>query len=150
MAGAAPTRPPLRDDWTGGHPLKRILLIATVSAIAVSVVAASAATLGGVTTRFAGGGNAAVSRCDTNGFTVSYGTTGSSINSVTVADIADPGCEGAEVRVTLTSSAGANLRTGGPVTVPTDLGTTPNSVAIPLTATTETSVVGIQISVIGP
>ena len=69
---------------------------------------------------------------------------------MTVADIADPDCEGAEVRVTLTSSAGASLRTGGPVTVPTDLGTTPNSVVIPLTATTETTVVGIQISVIGP
>jgi hypothetical protein len=135
------------DWWT---TVKRILVLATVGVIAVSVVVASAATFGGLTTRLAGGASASVSRCDTNGFAVSYGVSSASITSVTVADIADPDCEGAEVRVTLTSATGASLRTGGPVTVTADAGTTPNSVVIPVTATTETSVVGIQISVTGP
>jgi hypothetical protein len=72
------------------------------------------------------------------------------VNSVTVAGIADPGCEGASVAVTVTSAAGANIG-AGTGTVPTDAGTVDNSLVVTIAPTpAEASVSGIQIALTGP
>jgi len=104
----------------------RIVTIAVASTVvAVTGFVAYAAELGLASAR-AAGGQAAIARCDTDGFTVSYSVSGSNVNSVTVAGIADPGCEGASVAVTVTNSAGGSISSGTGV-VPTDADTLDNS-----------------------
>ena len=124
-----------------------VTIAATV--VAASAFVALAAPLGLATTNV-GGSEAAIARCDTNGFTISYGLSGSNVNSVTVAAIADPGCEGATVDARLTDSAGTSIGSGTG-TVPTDAGTVDNSVTLTMSPTpAETSVSGIRIVLRGP
>jgi hypothetical protein len=127
-----------------------VIAIVVAAAVGIASTIALAATFG-LTSAALGAGEAPVSRCDTDGFTITYTLSVLLITSVTVADIADPGCEGGSLELTLTDSAGASVGSGGPTTVPTDGDTSPNSMTISVIPTpAETTVVGIHVSVDGP
>ncbi len=88
---------------------------------AFGLAAASAASLGGLTSSSLGADNGAVSSCDTNGVTVAYGTPAYDataglykISTVTVGGI-DAACAGKTVAVTLSDSANASLGSGSAV-----------------------------------
>ena len=92
---------------------RRRYLIAGLAAIAVfGSVAASAATLGGVTADSLGADVTTVAACDNNGVGLSYATSFAAgayqVTAVTVTGIA-PGCNGKNLRVTLTDSSGASV-----------------------------------------
>jgi hypothetical protein len=127
--------------------LSAIILAATFAAITTFV--ALAAPIGLATTKV-GGSKSAIARCDTNGFTISYGLSGSNVNSVTVAGIADPGCEAATIDARLINSTGVSIGSGTG-TVATDAGTVDNSITLTMSPTpTETTVSGIRIVLRGP
>lgn len=128
--------------------MRRSFFVVAAAVLLVGTGVAFAASLGLASTGV-GAGTAPISRCDTDGFTVT--TTAGTVTSVTVGDIADPACEGAQVWVTLTNAAGAQVSAGGPQTVATDGDTLPNSRVVAVSpSVTETSVVGIHVQVIGP
>jgi hypothetical protein len=106
-----------------------LLLVAAATTIAASMTG-SAASLGTVSSTLVGAGSASVPRCDPDGFTISYTTSGGAVTSVTIGAVADPGCEGGRLSVTLVDSAGASIASGGPVTVPTDGDTSSNAVSV--------------------
>ena len=127
----------------------KILMSAAATAAACSSVAL-AATLG-VGTTDVGAGNASIVACDTNGFTESYTTSAGLVTGVTVSGIADPGCEGGSLKLTLTNTAGASVASAGPATVPTDGDTADNSTTLtPIPTPLASSVAGIRISIEGP
>ena len=129
--------------------MRVVIVTIAASLVAATAFVAFAAPLGLASSKV-GGSKAAIARCDANGFTVSYGLSGANVNSVTVAGLADPGCEGASVRATLTSSAGASIGSGTG-TVATDAGTVDNTLVLTIAPTpAETTVSGIQLSVTGP
>ena len=126
-------------------------LFVTAAVLLTSTSVAFAATFGVTTQMVGGAANAPIARCDTNGLTVATSLSGSNVTSVTVSDIADPGCEGASVRVTLTDSLGASIASGGPLAVATDADTIPNSLSLPVSPSpAETSVINIHVSLAGP
>lgn len=111
----------------------------------------SAATLGGFTAGGLAAGSAAVPRCDADGFALGYVIENGLVQSVTVGGIADPGCEGGTLRLTVVGAGGAQIGTGGPVTIPTDGDTAPNSMTISIAAQPAASAVtGLRIAVVGP
>lgn len=123
--------------------------------LAISLTAATlpgfAASLGGLAVRSLGAGSAVVSACDTNGFTVGYTTSSGNVTAVNVSGIADPGCEGGQLSLTLASTSGTSVGAGGPQTVPTDGGTADNSMTVSVTPTPAASVVtAIHVVVTGP
>ena len=98
-----------------------------------------------------GAGTTAVGRCDTDGFTHAYTTSRGNVTSVTVGGLADPGCEGGTIHVTVTSSSGDSIASGGPQAIPVDAGTVDNSVTISTSPQpSATQVAGIHIVVEGP
>jgi hypothetical protein len=85
---------------------------------AFGLAAASAASLGGLTTGSLGADNAAVQSCDSDGVTLGYGTPAYDaasgvykVSTATVGGIA-AGCIGKTVYVTLADSTGASLGGG--------------------------------------
>ncbi len=130
----------------------RSFVLGTTAAVAVVAVSlASAAALGGITSDRVGAGDAAIVACDGNGFSVSYTTVGGNVTAATVADIADPGCEGGDLSITITNSEGASIASGGPISIPTDGDTSPNSltVSVSLQPAPE-QVAGFHVAVVGP
>ncbi len=126
----------------------------TLAILGVTTVAsacfASAAALGGISGGVAAG-NAAITACDTNGFTVSYATSGGNVTAVTLGGIADPGCEGAAVSLALTDAGGSSIASGGPATIPTDGDTADNTITVavaPNPAAEQAS--GYHVSIVGP
>jgi hypothetical protein len=116
--------------------------------VALPVVAAAANL--GVTAAKLGAGGATVAACD-GAFTETYTTVSGNVTSVTVADIADPACEGAELSLRLTDTAGASIASAGPATVATDPDTSPNSVTVAVGGQPDAdAVAGIRISLTGP
>lgn len=85
---------------------------------AFGLAAASAASLGGLTTGSLGADNAAVQSCDSNGVTLAYGTpaydAASGVYKVSAATVGgiDAACIGKTVYVTLADSTGASLGGG--------------------------------------
>ena len=63
-----------------------------------------------------GNGSTPVTACDTDGFTVSYTTSGGNVTSVAVGGIASA-CNGGSLRVTVVDGSRTSLASGGPVTV---------------------------------
>jgi hypothetical protein len=95
--------------------MKRLATLAALGLTGLLMsVTASAATLPTIASKV-GGGSASVGRCDPNGFTTNFTTSGGRITSVTVGDIAAP-CFGAPLRVTLTQG-NTSVATGGPLTI---------------------------------
>ena len=85
---------------------------------AFGLAAASAASLGGLTSSSLGADNGAVTSCDTDGVTIAYGTPAYDatsglykVSTVTVGGIA-VGCAGKTVAVTLSDAANASLGSG--------------------------------------
>lgn len=128
-----------------------MIVVTAVAVAALSASLASAATLGGASSTGVGAGNVSISACDTDGFSVTYTTTAGNVSAVTVGDIADPGCEGAETYTTVTNNTGDKITSGGPQTVPTDADTSPNAVTVALSPQpVAEDVAGIQIVLAGP
>jgi hypothetical protein len=131
--------------------VRRIVLVTTAAVAVLSASLASAAALGGITTDRVAAGNAAIAACDANGFTVTYTTVGGNVTAATVADIADPGCEGGDLSVTVTNSAGDSIASGGPSSIPTDGDTSPNSLTVSVSPQPAAEqVAGVHVAVVGP
>jgi hypothetical protein len=123
--------------------------LALVLATGGAVLSASAAALGGLADGGIGAGSATVAGCDANGFGVSYALSGGNVTSATVSGIADPGCEGGALSLTIAN--GATSVGSGTATVPTDAGTTDNSVTVPLSPQPPASQVSqVHVVVAGP
>jgi hypothetical protein len=121
-----------------------------VLVIGVPLLFAHAATLGGLLPESLGAGGVVVTACDDDGFTADYTTSAGNVTAVTVGGIADPGCEGGVLRVTLTNGS-TSIAGGGPVTIPTDPDTADNSVTVALSpAPSAAQVTGIHVAVVGP
>lgn len=112
-AGHVPVR---RSRWT---PLRTGAAVAA-GLVVTTAVAASASSLGTVTSDTLGAGTSVVASCDTDGVGVSYATAYGSghydVAAVTVTGIA-PACTGRALGLTLTGAAGATLLTLAPLTV---------------------------------
>src|SRR5437016_13776748 len=77
-----------------------------------------------------GGGNLAVSSCDSTGVAAGYVVSATeTVTAVTVDGIA-PNCEGGAVSVTLANGAGTTIGTGGPVTIPASGNSAADSVTV--------------------
>lgn len=123
----------------------------TTVVAAVTASLASAAALGGISSDRVAAGNAAIAACDGNGFSISYTTVGGNVTAATVADIADPGCEGGDLSITVTNTAGDSIASGGPIAVPADGDTSPNSLTISLgPQPSAEQVAGVHVAVVGP
>lgn len=130
--------------------LRRRHAAVAVAIATAAVVPAFAASLGLSAARL-GAGAAAVSACDADGFTVGYTTSGGNVTGVAVSGIADPGCEGGALSVTLADTSGAAIGSGGPQTVAADGDTADNSITVALTPTPLASAVtAVHITVSGP
>lgn len=131
--------------------MRRLVLGTTAAVAVVTASLASAAALGGVGSDRVAAGNAAIAACDGNGFSVSYTTVGGNLTTATVADIADPGCEGGDLSITITDSGGASIGSGGPTSIPTDGDTSPNSLTVSVSPQpTAEQVAGMHVAVVGP
>jgi hypothetical protein len=131
--------------------VRRFVLVTIVAVAVLSASLASAAALGGVSSGRVGAGDAAIAACDANGFTVSYTTVGGNVTAATVADIADPGCEGGDLSVTVTNGAGDSIASGGPSSIPTDGDTSPNSLTLSVSPQPMAEqVAGVHVAVVGP
>lgn len=130
--------------------MTRTILLALALTTAATASWAAAAGLGGVTSGGLAAGSTTVTACDADGVGVTYTTTGGNVRSATVSGIADPGCEGAQLSVTLTS-AGASIGSAGPQVVPTDAGTVDNAVTLSVSPQPAAEQVdGFRVSMIGP
>ena len=110
--------------------MNRIHKIALSGAIAITVgggiVAASAATLGTISSTKLGSGDTTVGSCDSDGVSVSYtyaynaavGHQRYEVSAATVNSIASPSCDSKNISVTLTGASGVNLDTSTAATVP--------------------------------
>jgi hypothetical protein len=126
------------------------LVVTALAAVSVAMVPAFATSLGGLTPGTAGARGVAVTACDTNGFTMSYATSGSNVTSATVGGIADPGCEGGQLSLILANGT-TSLAAGGPATVPTDAGTTDSAVTVTLSPQPAAAQVNrVHVSITGP
>jgi hypothetical protein len=126
-----------------------IVLTLTATALASSCLA-SAAALGGISGAV-GAGDAPVATCDADGFTLAYTTSGGDVTAVTVSGIADPGCEGGDLSVTLTNTDGDSIASGGPQAVPVDGDTVESSVTVPVAPNPAAEQVsGYHVSLVGP
>ena len=130
--------------------MRSVILSSAAAITAASASVALAASVGISATKL-GGGDFAVVACETDGFTVGYTTSRGNVTAVTVGAIADPGCEGGTLSITLTNSAGASIATAGPLTIPTDGGTVDNSLALSTSPQPAAGqVAGYHVSITGP
>ena len=122
-------------------------------ALAVLAVAsvAAAASLGGVGSPALSAGDGAIAACDPDGFTVAYTTSAGNVTAVTVGGIADPGCEGGALSVTVTDAGGVGLAGGGPQTIPVDGDSVDNSLAVSVSPQPlAESPAAVEIAIVGP
>ena len=130
--------------------LKRVIVVSLLVTTLASSAFASAASLGGMSGSLAAG-NAAIPACDTTGVTVGYTTSAGNVTAVTVSGLADPGCEGGSLSVTLTNAAGDSIASGGPETVPTDGDTADNSLTVSVTPNPAAeNVASYHVAIAGP
>lgn len=127
------------------------LALGTAAVAIASVSLASAAALGGIGSNRAAAGDGAIAACDANGFSVTYTTVGGDVTAAMVADIADPGCEGGDLSVTVTNGAGDSIASGGPSSIPADGDTSPNSSTVSVSPQPAAEqVAGVHVVVVGP
>lgn len=110
--------------------MNRIHKIALSGGIAIlaggGIVAASAATLGGINSTGLGSDDKVVESCDTTGVTVRYtygynpavGHQHYDVLTAVVGGITSTACDGKDILVTLTGASGVELDTSTPATVP--------------------------------
>jgi hypothetical protein len=132
--------------------MRRLLVLAaTLATAGVAAYAAAGAGLSPFTSASVSAGTDAIAACDSDGFSVTYTTSGGNVVSATVGGISDPDCEGGDLSLALTDSGNAAIASGGPQAVPADGDTSPNSVAVPLSPTPAAELVaGFRIVVTGP
>ena len=130
--------------------MKRVVAWCAAAVTAATASAAVGGTLG-VSSGRVGANDLAVPSCDANGFSYAFTTSRGNVTSVTVDDIADPGCESGILRLTLTDAGGASIASGGPLTVPTDGDVTANSLAVTVSPQPAAGqVVGVEVMLEGP
>jgi hypothetical protein len=133
------------------HTRRKVAAAALAIGLTAATLPGVAASLGGLTPHKLGAGTAVVSACDSDGFTMSYTTSGASVTAVDVSGIADPGCEGGQLSLVLANASGTSVGAGGPTTVPTDAGTVDNTMTVTLSPTPAASVVAaVHVVVTGP
>ena len=106
---------------------------AVLSAFAVLVLStavAAAASLGGVSGPNLSAGDGSIAGCDPDSLTTLYTTTAGNVTAVTVGGLADPGCEGASLSLTVIDATGASIASAGPQTIPADPGVVDNSLLV--------------------
>jgi hypothetical protein len=97
--------------------LRRRTAVLLLGLGAFGIAAASAASLGGLTSTGLGADNNSVSSCDTDGVNIAYTNTYDStaslykVSSVSVSGI-DAACSGKSLSVTLSDNTGASIGTG--------------------------------------
>jgi hypothetical protein len=97
-----------------------------------------------------GAGRAAIASCDSS-FAIDYTTSNGNVTAATVGDIADPACEGGDVRLSVVSATGTEIASGGPSTVATDGDTSPDSVTVAVSPNPAAEQVAtVHVSVVGP
>ena len=132
-------------------PRRKLAAAVIALSLTAALVPGFAASLGGLTSPSLGADGAVVVACDTDGFSVSYTTSGSNVTAVVVGGIADPGCEGGLLSLALADASGTSIGAGGPQTIPTDAGTVDNSVTVSLSPTPAASAVAtVHVVVTGP
>lgn len=95
--------------------MRKKLAAIVLAVLAFSMIAASAASLGGINTSDLGAETDTVAGCDPDGidvdFTVAYNAATGEYDtaSVDITDIASPACDGQTISATLTDSSGATL-----------------------------------------
>lgn len=95
--------------------MKKKLTAIVLAMLAFSMIAASAASLGGINTSSLGAETDVVAGCDSDGidvdFTVAYSAADGEYmtSTVDITGIASPGCDGQEISVTLTDTAGTDI-----------------------------------------
>lgn len=115
---------------SSGPGLFRALMLCTALTI-LGAVAASATTLGGAASRVINARKVNLVRCDTSA-SVTYTTVAGLVVSATVDGLADPACEGQQIKIRVRNASGAGITEGGPVTIPADGDTADNQVTIPV------------------
>jgi hypothetical protein len=139
----------MRGAWRTN--VRRVIVLILTAATLASLCVASAAALGGISGGQVGAGNAPIAACDSMGFTLAYTTVGGNVTAVTVSGIADPGCEGADLSLTLTNTGGASIASGGPDAIAPDDDTAENSVLLSVSPNPAAEQVsGYHISLVGP
>jgi hypothetical protein len=130
--------------------MRRVLVLILTAVTLASLCVASAAALGGIAGGPLSAGDAPITACDATGFTLAYTTSGGNVTAVTVNGIADPGCEGGDVSVTLTNTSGAGIASGGPEAVVVDGDTADDSVLVSVSPNPAAEQVsGYHISLVG-
>lgn len=93
--------------------MRRKLTAIVLAVLAFSMIAASAASLGGITTSSLGAETDVVAGCDPDGiavdFTVAFSGGVYKTSTVDITGIATPSCDGQDLAVTLTDGSGAVL-----------------------------------------
>lgn len=123
--------------------------------LAISVIAAVtpgfAASLGGLGSKKLGADDAVVSACDTDGFTVNHTVVGGNVTAAVVSGIADPGCEGGQLSLTVANASGTSIGSGGPLTIAVDAGTVDNTLSVTLAPQPAANLVAsVHVVVTGP
>ncbi len=109
--------------------MKSALLSASV-ALMLSAGVAAAATLSGVGGPTLSAGDSSIAACDPDTLTTLYTTTAGNVTAVTVGGLADPGCEGASLSLSVVDATGASIASAGPATIPADEGTVDNTLVL--------------------
>lgn len=131
--------------------MRRVIVLILTAATIASLCVASAAALGGISSGQVGAGYAPITACDATGFMLAYTTVGGNVTAVTVSGIADPGCEGGDLSLTLTNTGGASVASGGPQAITPDGDTVENSVLLSVNPNPPAEQVsGYHISLVGP
>jgi hypothetical protein len=124
--------------------VKRLLILCSAVAVGVPCSLAAGSTLQGVSSARVGNGSTPVTACDTDGFTVSYTTSGGNVTSVAIGGIASA-CNGGSLRVTVVDGSRMSVASGGPVTV----SGTSASVSVSPNPPGATPA-GVDVSIVGP
>ena len=128
----------------------RIAVMILISGL-IAVGVGSAASLG-LSSRSLGAGTDTVAACDQDGVVTNYTITELKVTHVVVSGIADAGCSGAQLSVTLTGNGDTSVGSGGPVTVTDPDGdTSDNTVIVPISAQPDAELVtGVSVLLVGP
>jgi hypothetical protein len=120
-------------------------------ALLLSAGVAAAATLGGVGGPALSAGNGPIAACDPDTLTTLYTTTAGNVTAVTVGGLADPGCEGASLSLSVVDSTGASIASAGPATIPADAGTIDNTLLLSVSPNPLAEVpTAVEIVIAGP
>lgn len=123
------------------------MLLGGLTAVATAIAAASALGQGGGRI---GAAEAVVASCDDAVF-VRYLVSNGSVTGVQISGLADPACEGGQLRFTVSDASWGVLAQAGPVTIPTDGDNADNTVQLSLTPSpTYSSVAHYSVVIVGP